>query len=93
MNIIQAVTCQFVKPINPAFLLNEDCSSQYFYSGIAPNTKKDKSYSKVRVDAIDDRNRSSIWINSDSTEEPCTGIRIKFACGGSAAGYIILSVC
>ena len=88
MDLIQTVTGTFVQPINPAFLLNEDCSSQYFYSGIAPNTNKDKSYSRVKVDAIDDRNRSSIWINGDSSEEPCSGIRVKFACGGSAAGFI-----
>ena len=88
IDIIESVTGTFVKPINPAFLLNEDCSSQYFYSGIAPNTNKDNSYSRVKVDAIDDRNRSSIWINGDSSEEPCSGIRIKYACGGSAAGFI-----
>ena len=88
IDIIQMVTGTFVQPINPAFLLNEDCSSQYFYSGIAPNRNKDKSYSRVKVDAIDDRNRSSIWINGDSSEEPCSGIRVKYACGGSAAGFI-----
>ena len=49
MDLIQTVTGTFVQPINPAFLLNEDCSSQYFYSGIAPNTNKDKSYSRVKV--------------------------------------------
>ena len=88
MDIIQMVTGTFVQPINPAFLLNEDCSSQYFYSGIAPNRNKDKTYSRVKVDAIDDRNRSSIWINGDSSQEPCSGIRVKYACGGSAAGFI-----
>ena len=31
---------------------------------------------------------SNIWVNRDSTEEPCTGIRVKYACGGSAAGFI-----
>ena len=88
MDIIQMVTGTFVQPINPALLLNEDCSSQYFYSGIAPNRNKDKSYSRVEVDAIDDRNRSSIWINGGSSEEPCSGIRVKYACGGSAAEFI-----
>ena len=88
MDVIQNVTGTFVQPINPAFLLNEDCSSQYIYSGIARNINKDKSYSRVKVDAIDDHNRSSIWINGDSSEEPCSGIRVKYACGGSAAGFI-----
>lgn len=88
MTIIQSVTGVYVKPIHPEFLLNEDCSSRYFFSGKAPNTSKDKSYLSVNVAAIDDRNRSSIWINTDSTEEPCSCIRIKFACGDSAAGYI-----
>ena len=88
IDIIQKVTGTFVEPINPAFLLNEDCSSQYFYSGVAPNSNKDKSYSRVKVESIEDRNRSSIWINSDSSEEPCSGIRVKFACGGSAAGFV-----
>ena len=88
IDIIESVTGTFVKPINPAFLLNEDCSSQYFYSGIASNTNKDNSYSRVKVDAIDDRNRSSIWINGDSSEEPCSDIRIKYSCGGSAARFI-----
>ena len=41
MDIIQMVTGTFVQPINPEFLLNEDCSSQYFYCGIPPNTNKD----------------------------------------------------
>ena len=77
-----------MQPINPAFLLNKDCSSQCFYSGIAPNANKDNSYSRVKVESIEDRNRSSIWINSDSTEEPCSGVRVKFACGGSAAGFV-----
>lgn len=32
--------------------------------------------------------RSSIWINSDSSQESCKWIRIQFACGGSVAGYV-----
>ena len=88
IDIIQKVTGTFVEPINHIFLLNEDCSSQYFYSGLAPNSNKDKTYSRVKVESIEDRNRSSIWVNSDSSEEPCSGIRVKFACGGSAAGLV-----
>ena len=81
------VTGTFVQSISLVFLLNEDCSSQYFYSGIVPNRNKDKSYSRVNVDAIDACNRSSIWKNGDSSEITCSGIR-KYACGGSAPGFI-----
>ena len=48
----------------------------------------DNSYSIVKVASIEDRNMSSIWINSDPTEEPCGGVRVKFARGGSAAGFV-----
>lgn len=84
--IIQAVTGLFVKPINPAYLLSEDYSSQYFFINIAPKISRDKSYSRVKVDATDHRNRNSIWINSDSSEEPYKGIMIKFTCGDITAG-------
>lgn len=57
--ITQKVTGLDMKLINPVFLLNEDCSSQYFYSGIEPNTNRDKSCSIAKVDAIDDQNRNS----------------------------------
>lgn len=43
------------------------------------------------MDGIDDCNCSSIWINSDLSEELCKDIQIKFACGCSAAGYISIS--
>lgn len=59
MGIIETVIGTFVKPINPAFtkqrlfkslFLMWDCTKYY----------KDNSYSRVKVDAIDDLNRSSI---------------------------------
>ena len=38
--------------------------------------------------SIKDCNKSSIWTNSDSTEEFSCGVRVKFSYGGSAAGYL-----
>lgn len=74
--------------MNHAFLLNEYYSSQYFNSGITPNTNRYQSNSRVNVYAIDDRNQNSIWINNESSEEPCKEVRIKFACEGSGVGYV-----
>lgn len=82
------VTGTFVKPINPEFSLNEDCSSQYIYDRVVPNTRKNNSYSRVKVDATNDRNKSNIWVNGDITEEPFTVIRVRYSYGGSAAGCI-----
>lgn len=44
----------------------------------------------MKVDVIDDRNISSIQINGDSSEEPCSGIQIEYTHGGSATGFICL---
>lgn len=88
MHAIQNVTGTYVQHINPVFVLKEYCSSQCFCSGVAPNNNKDSTYSILKVDTTDDCNISSICINSDSFEDPCSGVRVKFACGGSAAVFI-----
>jgi len=60
-------------PINPAFLLNEDCSSQYYYVRVTPQTSKDESYCWVKSTSIDGCNKSSIWTKSESHNEIGTG--------------------
>lgn len=88
MHAIQNVTGTYVQHINPVFVLKEYCSSQCFCSDVAPNNNNDSTYTILEVDTIDDCNISSICIHNDSFEEPCSGLRVKFACGGSAAVFI-----
>ena len=86
--MMKDVTGSHFKPIFPAYVLNEDCSSQYYFAGTTINDTKTNSWARVKTASLENRNKDSMWSNNDTTEGVCKGIRIKYACGGSAAGFI-----
>ena len=88
ISIIEKVIGAHIKPIHPAYLLNEDCSSQYYYAGTATDSKKQSKLARATTQTLLDRNKSSIWRNADTEDRTCKGIRVKFACGGSAGGFV-----
>ena len=88
INLIEKVIGSHIKPIHPAFLLNEDCSSQYYYAGTSIDSKNTTKMGRVDTQSLVDRNKSSIWRNADTEDVTCKGIRVKFACGGSGCGFV-----
>ena len=88
LNLLNQVTGSFFKPINPSYLLNEDCSSQYYFSGTSTSDPHSNGWSRVTTESIVNRNKDSIWKNDPDGDKTCKGIRVKFACGGSAGGFI-----
>ena len=81
------ITGTHFKPIFPAFILNEDCSSQYYFAGITLNDTENNRWARVTIDTLLNRNKDSICSNNDTTEGVCKGIRVKYVCGGSAAAF------
>lgn len=55
---------------------------------MVPRTSKDESYSRVKYQSINDHSKSSMWTKFKSNNEISTCTTVKFACGGSAVGYI-----
>ena len=89
LDIVKRVTNTIVEPLNPNYLLTTDCSSLYYFAGVKVNNKKSNCWSRVCRGSLKVRNKSSYWVDSADSEEICKGIRVKFACGGCAAGYIL----
>ena len=82
------VTGAHFKPILPAYILNKDCSSQYYFVGDSCKNCTDNSWARVGIESLVSRNKDSIWSNNYSTKGLCKGIRVRYICGGSAAGFI-----
>ena len=88
IDMLLSVTGSHFKPILPAYLLNEDCSSQYYCSGSIKGDNVNNGWSRVSTDSLVARNKDSMWTPDESRDTVCKGIRIKFACGGSAGGFV-----
>ena len=86
--LLTRVTGNHFKPIHPAYLLNEDCSSQYYFCGTAKNDSANNGWSRVDTDSLIARKKDAIWSPDESKNIVCKGIRIKFACGGSGGGFM-----
>ena len=68
--------------------MNEDCSSQYYFSGTVKNDHANNGWARVKEDAIKTRNKDAIWTPDSRKDTVCKGIRVKFACGSSAGGFV-----
>ena len=75
LNIVFIVTGTHFKPTLPAYFLNEDYSSQYYFAGNSGKDSQNNSW--ARVTTLVNRNKDSIWSSIDSTEGVCKGIRVK----------------
>ena len=74
INMIKKVTGSYFKPILPAFLLNEDCTSQYYCSGSLKGDHVNNGWSRVTEENWDLRGTDAI--------------RVKFACVCSGGGFL-----
>ena len=50
--ILKQITGAHFKPIHPAFLLNKDCSIQYYFSGTVRNDPFNNGWSRVKEDSL-----------------------------------------
>ena len=82
------VTVSHFKPIFLAFILNEDCSSHYYFSDTTLNDKEHNGWARVTTYTLLNRNKDPIWSNNDTTAGICKGIMVKYVCGGSATGFV-----
>ena len=88
LEMLKMVTGSHFKPVFPAFLLNEDCSSQYFFSGTVRNDPANNGWARVKEESYHTRGKDAIWTPDTAKDNICKGIRVKFACGSSAGGYV-----
>ena len=88
LNIVFIVTGTHFKPTLPAYFLNEDYSSQYYFAGNSGKDSQNNNWLRVKTELLVNRSKDSIWSNIDSTNELCKGIHVKYACGGSDAGSL-----
>ena len=86
--MIKRATGTHVKPILPAFLLNEDCTSQYYFSGTVKGDPKNNGWSRVTEDSLLSRGTDSVWNDAKIDNKMARSIRVKFACGGSGGGFL-----
>ena len=87
IEIMKNVTGAHFKPVLPAFLLNEDCSSQYYFSGSVKNDHANNGWSRVKDTSLEDRGKDAIWTTDTIKNNIGKVVRIKFACGSSAGGF------
>ena len=88
IDIIKRVTGSHVKPILPAFLVNEDCTSQYYCSGSTKGDTGNNGWSRVTTESLESRDMDSIWSDDKTQNKMARSIRVKFACGGTGGGYL-----
>ena len=86
--LIKSTTGAHHKPVNPAYLLNEDCSSQYYFAGTSRKDNINNAWARVTEESLINQNKYSMWCEDDDDSGICKGIRVKFLCGGSTAGFI-----
>ena len=55
------------KPIFPAYILNEDYSSQYYFAGNCGKDSQNNNWSRVTTESLVNRNKYSTWSNINST--------------------------
>ena len=61
------VTSAHFKPIFPAYILNEDCSSQYYFVSNSGKDSQNNIWARVITESLVNRNKDSIWSNINST--------------------------
>ena len=88
MKLIENTTGAHHKPVNPAYLLNEDYSSQYYFAGPSRKNNINNTWERITEESLFNRNKDFMWCEDNDDSGICKGIRVKFACGGSAAGFI-----
>ena len=76
LDLLKQVTGSFFKPINPAYLLNEDCNNQYYFSGVSTSDPHSNGWSHVTTDTIFNRSKDSIWKNNPNGDKTCKGTRV-----------------
>ena len=82
------ITGSYFKPISPVYLLNENCSSQYYFSGSSESDYMNNGWFKVTTESLLSRYKDTIWTSDDRSGNIRKIIRIKFSCGGSAAEFV-----
>ena len=85
---MKEVTSAHFKSTFPAYILNEDCSLQYYYAGTTQNDNINNGWARVKTDSLMSRNKDSMWSRNEATAGCCKGICVKYACGGLVAGFI-----
>ena len=88
LDMMRRVIGSHFKPVLQAYILNEDCSSQYYYACSVKSDHGTKSYARVKDTSLQSRGRDSVWKVKDDQVKACNGIRVEFACGGSGSGFI-----
>lgn len=86
--IMKNITGSYFKPISPVYLLNENCSSQYYFSGSSESDYMNNGWFKVTTESLLSRYKDTIWTSDDRSGNIRKIIRIKFSCGGSAAEFV-----
>ena len=88
LNVMRQATGAHFQPIMPHCLLNEDCTSQYYFTGSALNDASNNGWSRVSDDTLLARGKDSVWTNNENANTMFKAIRVKFACGGCGSGFI-----
>ena len=90
--VMETVTGQKLKPIQPFQQLNYDITSTYVWGGIALDDNSSDKWARVSVatQARGARNRTSPFLNQE--EIKYNGIMVKWCEGASAAGHLMSMV-
>lgn len=86
--MMKDVTGAYFKPLFPAYVLNNNCSPQYYFSGTINGDHINNQWACLTTQLLTSINMDSMRSNNDNNEGVCEGIRVKYACGRSAVGFI-----
>lgn len=90
------ITGEYFKLLFPVYVLNEDCSFQHYFVGAFKDDHVNSEWPRVTTKSLTNRNKDSMQSKNDNDKGVYKGLRVKYSCGGFAAGliypiYIIVS--
>ena len=87
IEIMKTITRSYFIRIHSENILNEDFSNYYYCSGHAYRDRINNG-SRGSTESLHNRNKGYSYVSDDTKNTVCKGIKVSFAFGRSAHGFI-----